>query len=482
MLLREDSASLHTDGAPASQSELISGKRASEVLVLALLVLKLAISAWNAVFTHGLTYDRENHIFRATHSPLTLGKYSYDPPLYYVPAYLYKLLFPDANGERLMLVMRLENLVILAVGYACWIYVIIPRLIGGWRQRTAASLVLLTIPAFQKIAQATHPDNLHFGLASAAFALWLVLWRDTTTKNPEPAERQWLTRLVGLSILIGTAGMTRPFAAATVATFCGATLVLIWVRWGKFNLRLVRDAVLVTAIAGALSTSWFVYRKVETGLIRPTYDESYVGKYRKAREGFDFPRFFSTFYFRDLLREPNRSIVSLDKDAKDHFHNKYGNSFATLAYSELWGDHWCYFNGQAVPRAVWAREEKKWPKRIIFSLGLPLTAFLFFRGFYSIGRTIKSTIADWRTYFPSLVLIGYFLLGAALYLWWQTGEGLTPGKNSSVKALYNAHLLAPLVIIPLLAPQGRRSATVLAAWAAMLVLVSVPLVLFWPSW
>lgn len=459
------------------------GKATCEAAVRFLLGVKLVISAWNAWFTHDRTYDRADHLFRATHSLWTMEGHSYDPPLYYVPAYLFRQLAPKAaTAENLIRLMRVENFAILVMGYLCWLYVIIPGLFRNWRSRVIASVLLLALPTYQKVAQLAHPDNLHFGLASAALAAWMLLWRGRRVRPSRSNQRNWLPKLVALSVLIGTTGMTRPFAAVSVLLLWGATMTLIAVRWGEKRKEMWRDMIIVSAIAGTLSSSWFVYRKLETGVIGGTYDDVYIQKYAPHRASVRLVRYFTTFYFGALLTEPNRDMAALDKRAKTPFQSKYGNSFPTIAYSEFWGDHWCYFSGAASKDTVWSEEEKRWPKRVLFVVALPLSLLLAVRFFPSVVFVAARARVNWQRHFPSLLLIAYLLLGTAMFVWWQAGAGMTPGKNSSIKALYNAHLIAPLVLVPLLKPLGQHLRTPVMFWILLTLAVSLPVAMFWPQW
>ena len=127
-------------------------------------------------------------------------------------------------------------------------------------------------------------------------------------------------------------------------------------------------------------------------------------------------------------------------------------------------------------------EEKRWPKRLLFVAALPLSVFLFVRFFWSALHTVRRARSDWQNELPRLLLFGYLVLGTAMFLWWQTGTGMTPGKNSSIKALYNAHLVAPLVVTPLFAPLRKPARTPLLFWTLLIGAVSLPLVIFFPQW
>jgi hypothetical protein len=459
-----------------------SGEAICDAAVRFLFGVKAAISVWNAWFTHDLTYDRADHLFRIKHSLWTLEGHSYDPPLYYLPAHLYRQIVGNTVSDAsLIKVLRFENLGILLLSYTCWIYVIIPRMFRDWRSRTIASVLLLAIPTYQKVAQLAHPDNLHFGLASAAFAFWITLWGQRS-EHSAATTRSWQVKLVALAILIGATGMTRPFAAVSVLVLWAATMVLISRRWGNASWPKWRDMVVVSAIAATLSSSWFVYRKLETGVVGGTYNDNYIKKYARHRASVKLLPYFSTFYFGALLREPNRDFATLDTEAKTAFQSKYGNSFPTIAYSEFWGDHWSYFSGRPKAGSAWAVEEKSWPKRVAFVVALPLSVFLALRFFASVLHTVRLARKNWESEFPALVLIFYLLMGSGLFLWWQSGAGMTPGKNSSIKALYNAHLIAPLVLIPLLRPLHERLFAGILFWTTLVAAVSLPLVIFWPQW
>jgi hypothetical protein len=102
--------------------------------------------------------------------------------------------------------------------------------------------------------------------------------------------------------------------------------------------------------------------------------------------------------------------------------------------------------------------------------------------FRSCVHVVRESFVDWRAQFPALVSIVYLVLGLALYLVWQTGDGLTPGKNSSIKASYNAYLIAFAVVIPFLKPMGTRALKLWLVWATAVAAATLPLIVFWPFW
>jgi hypothetical protein len=258
---------------------------------------------------------------------------------------------------------------------------------------------------------------------------------------------------------------------------------------GRRWLRLIPRAAALLTIVGALSGSWYIYRWHSTGQVTNAYRDRYIETFARRKPGFDFVGYFSTFHCRELLKSPNRKMAGGTTRIFDN--NAYANSFFTLLYSEVWGDHWLYFSGKK------DREGKLWPKRTVLALALatPLMLLLLAGGFVrDLVRRSRRALADakgqkvWarlaelaKRLEVDLVLLGVTGLGCLLYLYWQTGAALLPGKNSTIKFVYLASLVGPT--LALLFRQRMRAFTfnLLAAYLLLLNIVALPVAMFWPS-
>lgn len=464
--------------------------RATRLLILALLVFKLAIMAWNSAVFDGITYDQAGlHVPRARAGGLTLKGRAYNPPIYYLPA-LPVAAVQDAQAENdpaaeskkakkvrrkardktLLTTLRWTNVLHVGLFYWCWLFWILPRLLPP-RQATVASLLLLALPGYQKLGAMVHPDNALTSATAACIALWLWL----RAQRGVAEEGKLLRGVVILAGLAGLAGLTRPFGVLTMAAFWVAAGVLLY-ELGLRGQRLWTRVALVTALALGLGTAWYSYQWATQGELEEVYSKKYITPYVEHRDGFDRVGYFTSFHVVDLLRRPNRTLVDLDEDAPDEYQNRYGNSFFTLAYSEIWGDHWLYFSGK------WKKEMKAWPKRILFALALPTLPWIglrFFRGLWLIvGFVRRRTKEAW----PWLFLAGLFTLGVALFLYWQLTGGLTPGKNSGVKFIYNAYIFPIPIAIAMLGNMKVAEYRVGIVYALVLYAFALPIAMFWPTW
>jgi hypothetical protein len=444
-------------------------------LVAGAFALKLAILVWNSVTYSGVPYDYNHHKARAASAGLRVHAMAYNPPLYYLPCLPFvediekgELKEGYERGD-LTHFLRHTNLIYLLIFYACWVYVIIPRLVRDWRAATIASLVLLALPGFQKLGVMSHPDNLVAGLSAFGIASWLW-FRERSSKTG------WLdwAGVVGFGTLVGLVGMTRPFAAVPVFVLCLGGLIVLLKERG-LTVGFLSRALVMTALVGTISLSWYVHRWNETGTFGGSYDVGWVGKFRPYREQLDFTHYFTSFYFKELLREPNVRNPAAGDNWEPSADNDMSNSFPTIAYSEFWGDHWLYFSS---PK--WRVEGKRWPKRLLFVVALPmlpLLAWRFLGGVVIVGRRLRTGDEDADA---DAVLLLYFVLGLALYFYWLMGDVLLPGVNSPIKFIYNAHLVPVFVTLAFLGGLSSRRFNLWLGYTVLTFVFALPIAVFWP--
>lgn len=489
--------------------------QSGRLLIATLLVIKLLVCVWNAAEFNGKVYDQGHHQDRALFGGLRAGKMAYNPPLYYLPALLVHrpadvplverstrsvgdddeaiasreaANSPATASEKRhkakqIKFLRYTNLLWDALIYVGWIYYAFPRILRGFRAWFLASLLLLLLPGFQKLGVMVHPDNAFAALTTVGVCAWL--W----VRELFRAGKLRFQNLLLFAVAAGAVGLTRPFSIATVAVLTAALLVYLvraeGFRWSRL---LVRGAALL-AIVGVLSGSWYVYRWHYTGHITNAYRDRYIETFQKRRPGFDFVHYFTSFEIGHLLQTPNRRIGGGTTSIYNN--NPEANSFFTLLYSEVLGDHWLYFSGSQ------AREGKLWPKRTLLATGLllPPALTLLGAGFVvdlvrrarrilkeqagaklaqKLGALIEKLELSW-------VPLGIALLGALLYLYWQTGPALLPGKNSTIKFVYIASLFGPTIALLFTRRLKVTTFNLLAAYFLVLFVVALPVAMFWPS-
>ena len=433
-------------------------------LVIALFCLKLAATAWATAVHSERVYDGDHHIQRARTGGLRMDKMAYNPPLYYFPA-----LAAGTDSARFR-VLKVSNFIWIGLFYALWIWFILPQVFPQRRSWAVASIILLAIPGYQKLAAMVHPDNLHAALAAVAVAAWLTFRRRLRSAESDDGPNDWWP-LVGLCLAIGLAGWTRPFAAATVAALSIAVTVTLYRGYGLTG-RFLGRLVLAGVLIGTVSSSWYAYRWAETGRLGAAYRRGWLKKFDPDKERFDFVHYYTSFYLSDLLKKPRRTDRPRVPDVRGTH-----NSFFTLMYSEVWGDHWLYFSGRS------GRDGKKWPKRIVFVVALPLVPLLLW-GFIRTGRALwrgrPLTKRQVRLRIPIVLFAIYAAIAIALYINWQTGGGLSPGKNSGVKFIYNAHIFPLVLAIAFFAPMSRRWFDVWIVYGLVLYAAAFPVALYWP--
>ena len=451
-------------------------ERNARIVVAGALLIKLALVVWNAAAYNNKSYDYRLHSARVASAGLHASSRAYNPPLYYMPALPFvedihkgKLKEGHSTGELIHL-LRFTNILYLTLFYLCWIYLIIPKLIPDWRGATAASLVLLSFPGFQKLGAMTHPDNAVVGLSALGLAVWLWF-----RKRPTRAGwRDWAA-VGGFGFVIGLLGMTRPFAAAPVFVLSLAGVIALARERGVLSWAFFSRAALFAIVAGTLSLSWPVYRWQQIGTFKAGYNESWVGKFRDYRDDLDRVHYFTSFYFADLLREPNLLNPAFGYDGEPKVTNNISNSFPTIAYSEFWGDQWLYFSS---PK--YRTEGKRWPKRVLFVVALlmlPLLAMRFMGGVVATGRRLARGDPDADA---DALMVVYFVLALALYFYWLMGDALLPGANTPIKFIYNAHLVPVFVTIAFFKAIGPRQFNAWFAYAGLVFLAALPVATFWP--
>jgi hypothetical protein len=444
------------------------------VAVGLLLLVKVAITTWNAVSYDIRQYDRALHVGRARSGGLSLEGRAYNPPLYYLPALAFQEpeAPPAVQDRELLQGLRYTNVVWLTLLYAVWIFGIIPMIFSSASSRGLAGLLILAVPGFQKLAVMAHPDNALAGVTALAVFLVLRLWRGAGQERA--GTKGGLASLCLAALVVGLAALTRPFGNIVCLLLWLGLMAAIVRRFGWFSKKGILGATVTTLIIGGLMAAWPGYQLLAVGRLVTVTNERYIRPFLPHRAGFDLVGYFTSFRYSDLLRVPNRRINRLSDEASS-FRNPYGNSFWTLAYSEYWGDHWLYFSG-----ARTGREGKVWPKRFLFVVALPLTVAWCLALVVSLARLARDLARRRPPCFSRLLLWGLVALGSAGYLYFLTHDGLLPGKNSTVKFIYVAYLVPALAI---LATPRRPSPLVFTLGSFYVLLVfafALPVALHWP--
>lgn len=511
--------------------------RSGRFLIGLFLCIKLALLVWNAYAFDGRPYDVGHHSDRALFGGLRSGKMAYNPPPYYFPALLVKRppqvplverssetigedeeavqsrkerTTPASRVERrfrnhLIEVLRYSNIFWVGLFYVGWIGYAFPRLLRSFQGWFLASLLLLAMPGYQKLGVMTHPDNMFAGCASLAICGWLFLrerWQRSQRTPPVEADAPaspgppapaapgfGLPHLVGFAVAVGLTALTRPFAAVPVAVLSVVATVYVMRlsagRWKAFLPRLV----LVGAIIGAMSTSWYIYRWKHSGEVTNAYRTGYIAKFEKRRADFDFVKYYTTFNLADLIVDPSRKMG--DGGESVYADTPLANSFFTLLYSEIWGDQWLYFSGPKL------KDFKVWPKRLILTCALlvpPIIAGLGGMFLWDMLRRAREQLRKTKDLGlvrrfrelaslleRELVLLAIAGLGAALFIYWQAGPALLPGKNSTVKFIYIATLFPPLLALVFSRRLRPITFNVLSGYFLLLYIAAFPFAMYWPQ-
>jgi hypothetical protein len=81
----------------------------------------------------------------------------------------------------------------------------------------------------------------------------------------------------------------------------------------------------------------------------------------------------------------------------------------------------------------------------------------------------------------SLVPLGIAGLGTLLYLYWQTGPALLPGKNSTIKFVHIASLFGPTIALLFTRRLEVPAFNLLTCYFLLLFVAALPVAMFWPS-
>ncbi|MEL7029574.1 MAG: hypothetical protein AAGL49_10275, partial [Pseudomonadota bacterium] len=108
---------------------------------------------------------------------------------------------------------------------------------------------------------------------------------------------------------------------------------------------------------------------------------------------------------------------------------------------------------------------------------LPFSIFLLGALTYGLARTAWTTPRN--PYLEEMgVIVSVCVLGMALYVLWQSGQSLEPGKNSQVKFIYTAYV-APFMMVPIFSIGfGPRARTALGAAILVLFALAAPLSIY----
>jgi len=438
---------------------LLTGTKSGRLITI-LLVLKGLVLIFNtATYSPHRGYDAGHHAWRARSAGLEMDKLAYNSPFYYLPALPWVDLSrfydhgkprlnvpaePDEVGANyrggggrtdytLLGLLQGLNVVYVLGAYLAWIVGILPLVARSRRTWFLASLLVLALPGFEKAAVMAHPDVLLIFMSSVTFLL-TIRWL-----NRHPTR---FTRNIALAVLAGLTGACRPFAVVP--------LLILWV----LNIgMLIRDAIasarsgassrmatisrlcakvaVVSLIAVALSSSWWVFRYAHTGEVLNAYQDGYIVRFAPLKEDYDYTHYYTSFYFDQLLEVPNRATFG----HRPSLYPKH-NSFWTQLYSEFWGDHYLYFSG---PKN--SVEAKLWVKRVLFVVALPLSFLMWLGTITGTLRAIADAVRRRIFLHPALFMSAIFWGGFLLFLTWQGTAGLLPGKNSTIKFLYIAWLV-----------------------------------------
>jgi hypothetical protein len=453
---------------------------------------------------------------------LKLGKLNYDPPLYYLPARLLsrpaevellersstekslsetskKVRKRQPKEERafraeLLDLLRYSNVLWVGLFYLAWIGYAFPRLLRDRQSWFLASLLLLAIPGYQKLAAMSHPDNLFAAASALSVCGWLWLrerWLKSSSSGTEPAGGGGVGKreLLVVAALIGLVGLTRPLALAYVVPLTMVVLVYAARSSAGQWRRLLPRALLVLLVVSVLAGSWYLLRFRHTGAVLASVRDDVTQEYGPQREGFNYVRYLRTFYPSQLWENPNLSFNEVPPGADPR--SSHANSFLSLLHSEVWGDHWLSFSGSK------QRDRKGWVKRISLTVAAltPLITLLVYAAWaWRVGaraagqwrsnqaaRTLTRLRQLGASLETELVLGAICLLGAGFFLAWQLGPALMPGSNSSIKFIYVAAFFPAAIALPFSRSLERLPALFLAAYFIVLYLAAFPVAMYYPD-
>lgn len=454
-------------------------------LLGALFTIKLVVTFFNAV-----AYNAERQYDPGSHFPAisTCGFYtsvrSYNPPLYHwlscpvvvathiawlpgrmaefrtTPAARSDLLaaakakafakFEAETLERDLLpfvesgpvaAARTWNFVFLAAFYGLACFFLFPAFLSDWRACLFASIVLLALPGYQRLAATVNPENLlNFGALAGFVALYVVMKSSLSS----------CARLLAAFGVISALTLTRPLAIVPAAVYSAYIALKPIVRGhiSAWRASLRTYALLFAAIA-VVGSSWWMYRVAVLGPDQAfrAAPHWYLEKYATRAATFDYTGFYTKTYFNDLFQTPSRLADASDPPCAQNYDTCSGknDSFFTLLFSETYGEHWLYYSGPP------EHDKKVEFKRAALAFGAVFTPLLLVMFLLGNWRAMTERIAGLlpdarmeRLEWAVVALIG--IGGFVAYMTWQITAGLEPGKNSSVKFTYFAFAVPFLLI------------------------------------
>jgi len=484
--------------------------RTGRLLIAVLLTVKLLLLVWNAVSFDGKTYDADYHADRALFGGLRAGKTAHDGPLYYLPA----LLTPNpddvprlaraTSGEegeddtpragraprvtrdekqrrdRVLDVLRYTNVVWIGVFYFAWIYVVFPRATPGPRAWFLASLLLLSLPGYQRLAVMSHPENLALSLTSVALAIWLLLAerrRRDEVAEPQGGGLRTVHALLLFGLVTALLASARTFALVPALVLTGAGLLYLARSAVGARLKAVGRSALLVAVVLGLGLAWPLHSRAAREASASSASSAYFPSFDRDRTSFDFVHYYASF-------EP-KALLASSGGVDEHL----AGSFFTLVYSETWGDQWLGF------ATAKGRDTKDWPRRMLLGAALPLPPILLGLAastFWWLARKARRRASEleggllrfsaaWAELEPQLVLLALALLSAAAFVAWQAGPGLLPGDNSTIKFIYFAGAVPPAIALLFAREVEAPVATLLGGYLLGLYLLAFPVAMYWPG-
>ncbi len=317
-----------------------------------------------------------------------------------------------------------------------------------------------------------HPDNLLMALSAITTAVWLRYHLKQRTR---------FRHGIALALSTGLTALTRPFAIVPVVCFSLLNAVTqvrdaFADRSRALGIRIARAAgrlAVIGAIVATLAGTWWVLRYAETGTVFGAYVESYVEHFEPYKKGFDYRHYYTSFHFVGLLEKPNRDMSGSNEPSN----NLLGNTFPTILYSEIWGDHWLYFSGGSTNS-----DPKMWWKRVLFVAALPLS--VLFMAMLAVGL-VRTTVAWVKRRFrfsTDMLIAAMACAGFGLFVYWQGHSGLLPGKNSTIKFIYFAYV-APFAIATAFGRRFReRTFHAMVAYTLLVFALSLPIAIADAAW
>jgi len=449
-----------------SGNKLLFDKSSFQSLIVIFFVIKMLVTLWNSYAYQRPEYDVGYHLTRIRTMREGPRVPDHNPPLYYLPAVFIP---PGLNDGVVLQPLRSLNVVYLFTFYALWVFYIFPRLFADWKQSTLASLVLLALPGYQKMAAMVNPDNLINLGATACFAAWMAARRQPQTRGTT----NW-PNLMLFAALVGLTGLTRPSAIIVVAAFSAALVTLMMERHAissrGFWLRVI---VGLSLCVGPLY-GWKQYQRTLSRPPGPSKFQAYMAPFDAHRADVSRMHYLTTFYFKKLLEFPNRRINTLDKK-NPWYNNRFANSFWTTLYSDFWGDHWLYFSSSRRNQ-----DSRVWEKRAVFVVGLPLTLLLITRIVVCAASLVKSLRKRLFETLEHCFLFSFSLFFLAIFLYWQLGQGFEPGKQSTIKFTYIASVVPFLLGSAWTKSVRSTYFNVVSAYGILLFVVALPAAVYWP--